>query len=82
MESLKLGPFSRLCLSNEGEHGLGEDRTLAVEAGRAHGNVAVGEEMSFDDGFEGDFGMPARHELESFKSSRTPNSRSMTNVSL
>lgn len=48
-------PLLRLGRSNEGQHGLGKDRPLGVEAGSLHGNVAVRQKMSFDNGLEGGF---------------------------
>ena len=42
---------------DEGQHGLGKDRPLAVEAVPVHGHIAVDQQM----GFEGGFAMPLAH---------------------
>jgi hypothetical protein len=48
-------PLLWLSRSDEGQHGLGKDRPLVVEAGSLHGYVAVGQKMGFDNGLEGGF---------------------------
>src|SRR4051794_21084755 len=55
VERFQLGPLLRLRLADEGEHRLGEDRTLAVEALARDRHVAVLEEVGFDDCLEGGF---------------------------
>ena len=61
VQRLQPGPLLRLGGTDEGQYGLGKDRPLAVEAVPVHGHVAVGEQMGFDDGFEGSFAMPLAH---------------------
>ena len=63
VQRLQLGPLLRLGRADEGQHGLGKDRPLAVEAVPVHGHVAVGEQMGLDDGLEGGFAMPLAHTL-------------------
>ena len=58
VQRLQLAPLTRLGLADEGEHRVGEDRSLAVEAVAGDGNVAVLEQMRFDHGLEGGFGVP------------------------
>ena len=58
VQRLQFGPLLRLGLADEGEDCLGEDRTLAVKALAGNGNVSVLEQMRFNDGLEGGFGVP------------------------
>ena len=53
VQRLQLGPLLRLRLADEGEHRLGKDRALAVEALAGDRHVAVLEQVRFDDGLEG-----------------------------
>ena len=66
MQGLELGPFRGLRLADELEHDLRKDRALAVETLAGERNVAMGEKMLLDDGFEGQFGMAARHDFTLF----------------
>src|SRR5262249_41576815 len=61
VQRLQPGPLLRLGCADKGEHGLGKDCPLAVEAAPVHGYVASGEELGFNDGFEGSFAMPLAH---------------------
>src|SRR5215212_8759763 len=52
MQRLELRPFFRLRLTDEREHGVRKDRTLAIESLGGDADVTVSEEMRFDDSFE------------------------------
>ena len=61
VQRLQLGPLLRLGLADEGEHRLGKDRALAVEALAGDRHVAVLEEVRFDDGLEGGLSVTRDH---------------------
>src|SRR5215813_12144140 len=63
VQCLQPGPLLWLGRSDKGEHGLGKDCPLAVEAATVHGYVAVSEELGFNDGFEGSFAISLTHTL-------------------
>src|SRR5262245_62087337 len=63
VQRLQPGPLLWLGRADEGEHGLEKDRPLAVEAAPVHGYVAIGEELGFNDGFEGSFAISLTHTL-------------------
>jgi hypothetical protein len=56
-------PLLRLSGTDKGQHSLGKDCPLLVKAVSVHGHVAVGQQMRFDDGFEGGFAMTLDHAL-------------------
>ena len=54
-ERFQLRPFAGLRLADEVEHGLREDRALAVEARTGDRQIAVAQQVGFDDRLEGGF---------------------------
>ena len=62
VQSLQLpqARFARRRLGNSGEHQLGENGAFAVKALAVDGYVPILEEMRFDDGLEGGYGMTGR----------------------
>src|SRR5688500_6772253 len=80
VQRFELRPLSWLSAADEVDHCVREDGSLAVEPITIETDVPMSEQVCLDDGLEGGFGMPARHEKPT-NSRCTANFRSTRDVS-